>query len=118
VDTVVEVAPAANAAIDAAVLARLGSVAVYANNGGDEFSLPVRALMAPNARWQFVLLYTAPRSAKEMAVVDIAAAIYDGAIRVGEGAGLPLHHFPLDRIREAHTAVQDGVVGKVLVDVR
>jgi len=57
VDTVVEVAPAANAAIDAAVLGRLGSVAVYANDGGDEFGLPVRALMVPNARWQFVLLY-------------------------------------------------------------
>jgi NADPH2:quinone reductase len=117
VDTVVEVAPAANAAIDAAVVGRLGSVAVYANNGGDEFTLPVRALMRPNARWQFVLLYTAPNEAKEMAVEDIAAALYDGAIRVGPEAGLPLHHFPLERTADAHAAVQDGTVGKVLIDV-
>jgi NADPH2:quinone reductase len=118
VDTVVEVSPAANAAIDAAVLARYGSVAVYANDGGNEFTLPVRALMGPNARWQFVLLYTAPREARTVAVEDIAAAVLDGAIRVGEDAGLPLHHYPLDRTRDAHAAVQDGAVGKVLIDVR
>jgi NADPH2:quinone reductase len=118
VDTVVEVAPAANAGLDAQVLARHGSVAVYANNGGDALSLPVRQLMAPNARWQFVLVYTAPAGAKERAVEDVSGAVYDGAVRVGEQVGLPLHHYPLERLAEAHRAVQDGVVGKVLVDVR
>ncbi len=117
VDTIVEVSPAANATIDAAVLAPYGSVAVYANDGGDEFTLPVRALMAANARWQFVLLYTAPPEAKNLAVEDIMAAIYDGALRVGADAGLPLHHYPLDGTREAHAAVQDGAVGKVLIDI-
>jgi NADPH2:quinone reductase len=117
VDTVVEVSPGANAAIDAGVLGRLGSVAIYANNGGDEFTLPVRPLMVTNARWQFVLLYTAPDEAKERAVEDIMAAVYDGAVRVGEAAGLPLHHYPLDRAREAHAAVESGAVGKVLIDV-
>jgi NADPH:quinone reductase len=117
VDTIVEVAPATNAAIDAAVLARLGSVAVYANNGGDQFTLPVRALMVPNARWQFVLLYSAPAKAKDVAVEDIMAAVYDGAVRVGEAAGVPLHHFPLERTRQAHEAVQNGAVGKVLIDL-
>jgi NADPH:quinone reductase len=117
VDTIVEVASAENAAIDAAVVARLGSVAIYSNNGGDEVKLPVRALMAPNARWQFVLVYTAPAEAKGVAVDDIAAAIIDGAIRVGGEAGLPLHHFPLDRAGDAHAAVQEGAVGKVLIDL-
>src|SRR5205085_2634725 len=64
VDTIVEVAPTANAAIDAAVIARHGSVAMYANNGGNELTLPIRPLMAPNARWQFVLVYTEPAEAK------------------------------------------------------
>ena len=50
VHTVVEVSPAQNAAIDAAVLAPLGSVAIYANNGGNEFTIPVRPLMMVNAR--------------------------------------------------------------------
>jgi NADPH2:quinone reductase len=117
VDSIVEVAPAQNAAIDAAVIGRHGSVAIYANNGGDEVTLPVRALMAANALWQFVLLYTAPAHAKAAAVEDIAAALLDEAIRVGPQAGLPLHHFPLDRARDAHAAVQAGAVGKVLLDV-
>ena len=73
--------------------------------------------MRLNARWQFVLLYTEPTEAKEVAIEDIMAAVYDGAVRVGEAAGLPLHHFPLDQTRQAHAAVQDGAVGKVLIDV-
>jgi NADPH2:quinone reductase len=117
VDTVVEVAPAANAAIDAAVIARLGSVAVYADDGGNDLTLPVWPLMAPNARWQFVLIYTTPATAKGLAVDDIAAAVIDGAIRVGGAAGLPLHHFPLDRVGEAHAAVAQAAVGKVLIDL-
>jgi NADPH:quinone reductase len=50
-------------------------------------------------------------------VEDIMAALYDGAIRVGEEAGLPLHHFPLEKTAEAHAAVQNGAVGKVLIDI-
>ena len=117
VDTIVEVAPAANAAIDAAVLARLGSVAVYADDGGKELTLPVRALMVPNARWQFVLLYTAPPKAKAYALEDVAAAVLDGAANVGAQAGLPLHRFPLERAADAHAAVEAGAVGKVLLEV-
>ena len=45
------------------------------------------------------------------------AAVADGAVRVGEDAGLPLHVFPLAETAAAHQAVQDGAVGKVLVDV-
>jgi NADPH:quinone reductase len=117
VDTIVEVSAAANAAIDAAVVARLGSVAVYADNGGGDLSLPIRQLMVPNARWQFVLLYTAPHEAKAFAVEDISAAVLDDAVHVGTAAGVPLHHFPLDQTREAHAAVESNVVGKVLIDI-
>ena len=117
VDTIVEVAAAANAEIDAGVIGLHGSVAVYADDGGAPLSLPVRPLMVPNARWQFVLVYTAPPDWKKRAVADVSAAVLDGAARVGEEAGLPLHHFPLERTAEAHAAVEAGAVGKVLVDV-
>ncbi len=117
VDTIVEVSAAQNAVIDAAVLATSGSVAIYSNNGGDELTLPIRALMAPNARWQFVLIYTEPAHAKGNAIDDVTAALIDDALHVGEAAGLPLHHFPLDRTAEAHTAVQNSITGKVLIDV-
>ena len=108
---------AANADIDVGVIARHGSVAVYADDGGAPLSLPVRPLMVPNARWQFVLVYTAPADWKRRAIADVSAAVLDGAVRVGEEAGLPLHHFPLERTADAHAAVEAGAVGKVLVDV-
>jgi NADPH2:quinone reductase len=117
VDAIVEVAPGQNAAIDARVVGRWASVAVYANDGGGEATLPVRALMTPNARWQFVLVYTMPGGAKERAVEDVSGAVDAGVLRVGEEAGLPLHHYPLEQLADAHRAVQEGAVGKVLVDV-
>ena len=117
VNTIVEVSPAVNAAIDAAVLARHGSVAVYANNGGSEMELPVRPSMAPNARWQFVLVYNAPDDWRARALDDVAAAVLDGAARVGDEAGLPLHHYPLEQAGDAHATVENGAVGKVLIDV-
>ncbi len=117
VHTVVEVAPATNAADDAAVIAPHGSVAIYSSDGGAEVTVPVGSQMVPNARWQFVLVYTAPPAAKARAVQDVAAAVAAGAVRAGRDGGLPLHHFPLDRAADAHAAVEDGIVGKVLIDV-
>jgi NADPH2:quinone reductase len=116
VDNVVEVAPATNAALDVAVLAPFGVVAVYASGDGD-LVLGVRPPMTLNARWQFVLVYTMPPEAKAAAVEAVSAAVADGALRVGEEAGLPLHRFPLERTEDAHAAVESGAVGKVLIDV-
>ena len=38
-----------------------------------------------------------PSGAKERAVEDVPGAVDAGAMRVGQEAGLPLHHFPLER---------------------
>ena len=77
----------------------------------------IRPLMMPNARIQFVLLYTAPYAAKARAVEDVRAAVLDRAARVGDDVGLPLHHYPLAEAAAAHTGVEEGAVGKVLLDV-
>jgi NADPH:quinone reductase len=112
-----EVAPAESAALDAAVLATNGTVAAYATDGGSELELNVRELMSRNLRYQFVLVYTVPAAAKDQAVADVAVAVADGALGVGEHVGLPLHRFPLERTADAHDAVEGGAVGKVLVDI-
>jgi NADPH:quinone reductase len=117
VSAVVEVAPGANAALDAAVLAPNGTVAAYANERGGDVELAVRELMFRNVRYQFVLVYTLPSVAKEHAVAEVAAAVADGALPVGEEAGLPLHRYPLEQSAAAHAAVEGGAVGKVLIDV-
>ena len=53
----------------------------------------------------------------DAAADDINAALADGALPVGEGAGLPLLRFSLESTAAAHQAVEDGAVGKVLIDV-
>lgn len=117
VDVVVEVAPGANAALDLAVLANHGTVAYYANNNGDTVTLDVVPHFAKNVRYQGLLLYTVGEDALQVAAEDITAALRDGALPVGEQAGLPLTRFPLERTADAHAAVEGDAVGKVLVDV-
>jgi NADPH2:quinone reductase len=116
-DAIVEVAAAQNARIDAELLAPHGAVAMYAATGEESVTVPIRPQMRANARWQFVMVYTVPARAKAHAVEDVNAAVLDGAVRVGREHGLPLHVFPLAETAAAHKAVQDGAVGKVLIDV-
>ena len=116
VDVIVEVAAARNAPTDVQVLGPNGTVAIYADDGGTgQVTLPIRAMMTANARWQFVLVYTMQLKAKAQAVEDVATAAIAGAIRAGSEAGLPLHFYPLEETAAAHTAVQNHTVGKVLI---
>jgi NADPH:quinone reductase len=117
VDLVVEVAIAANYRLDIDVVKPRASIAIYANDGGGDVTLDVRQNMIKNLRYQFVLLYTVGDAALTAAVEDITSALMDGALPVGEDAGLPLHRFPLASTADAHQAVEDGAVGKVLIDV-
>jgi NADPH:quinone reductase len=117
VDLVVDVAIIQNADLVAGVLAPRGSVSVYANTGGTEVTLPVRPLMGLNARLQFILLYTVGEEALRAGAEDVTAAVADGALEVGEEHGLPLLRFPLEQTAAAHDAVENGAVGKVLLDI-
>ena len=117
VDLVVEVAPAQNAELNLAVIRNRGSIAVYANNGGDALTLDVRRHFGLNLRYQFLLLYTVGQDARDAAAADINAAIADGALPVGDHAGLPLHRFDLAHTADAHAAVENDAVGKVLIEV-
>ncbi|MFB9469435.1 NADPH:quinone reductase [Nonomuraea salmonea] len=117
VDIIAEVALGANLALDLAVLRTRGVIATYANDGGKPVSLDVRQNMTLNTRFQFLVLYTVGDDALRAGAEDVAAAVADGALPVGEEHGLPLVRFPLERTADAHRAVEGGAVGKVLVDV-
>jgi NADPH:quinone reductase len=117
VDLVVDVAIAQNLDLVSGVLKTRGAVAAYADAGGKKLELPVRPLMGLNARLQFVLLYTVGEEALRAAAEDLTAAVEDGALEVGEEHGLPLLRFPLEETAAAHEAVENGAVGKVLIDV-
>ena len=107
---VVDVSITDNLETDTGVLAPGGVVSSYAV--GAEPVLLTRRLMALNAEFQFVLVYTMPEAAKRQSVEDITAALRDGAL-----TELPALRFGLDDIAAAHDAVERGAVGKVLVDI-
>lgn len=111
IDRIVDVAIAGNLAADLDVLAPHGAVVAYASDAPDPI-LPVRRLMAANARLEFVLVYNLTRAMLDQAVDEITDALRAGALRP-----LPELHFPLAEIAAAHEAVERHAPGKVLVDI-
>jgi NADPH2:quinone reductase len=73
--------------------------------------------MAKNVQYQFVLTYTVTDQQKTAAVAAVTEALKAGALRVGNEHGLPLIRFQLDETAAAHDAVEQGSVGKILIDV-
>ena len=118
VDLVVELAPAANNDADRELARSGATIAIFANEGGDALSMPVRATFSKNLRYQFFLLYGVPQPLLVDAAEDITVALGRGVIRVGEENGLPIRHYPLEEAGAAHDAVEQGVVGKVLLDLQ
>ncbi len=117
VDLIAEVSPAVTNELDSTVAANGATIAIYANNGGDAFSVDIRRTFSLNLRYPFLLRYTLAPAPLAAAAEDVNAAVAAGALRVGEKAGLPLHHYPLAATVEAHDAVEQGAVGKVLLDI-
>jgi NADPH2:quinone reductase len=110
-DRIVEVALGANLDMDLAVAGPRTVIAAYANEPADP-TLPVRRCMQANVRLRFVLLYGVPEAQLARAVGRVQAALDAGVLRP-----LPVSRFPLDRVADAQQAVEDGVVGKVVVEV-
>lgn len=111
VDRVVEVDLAANGRLDLEVIAPHAVISSYAGTDDSVLDLPVRRLMATNAQLRFMLLYTMTPGELSAAIGGTQEAVAAGAL-----GGLPLHRYPLERAAEALTAVEQGAVGKVLVE--
>jgi NADPH2:quinone reductase len=102
---------------DLTMLAGNGFIAVYSSDDRDTISIPTRASMMKSARFQYILTYLTEQEAKLASVRAVNAAVAAGALTVGDQAGLPVLHYPLQRTADAHRASEEGVVGQVLVDV-
>ena len=103
-----------NLRLDLDVVAPGGNIAVYV---GGEVTVPSFKAMLKNVSLDFVLTYTTSAEEKDNAVAAVAEAVNEGAFTVGEQAGLPLIRFGLERIADAHEAVEQHVTGKVIVEV-
>jgi NADPH2:quinone reductase len=110
VDRVVELALGQNLALDLAVCRPHARISVYAADGPDPV-LPVRPCMSANVTLEFVLLYGVPAADMDQAAADITLALDDGAL-----TELPVTRFALADVAGAHDAVEQGTVGKVVVD--
>jgi NADPH2:quinone reductase len=111
VDRIVDVDFGGNLAISLQIVKPGGTIASYATRGDPEPKVPFRSLMVKNITVHGVLVYTMPESAKAAAMADTTRALEAGALRPLVGARLPL-----DRIAEAHTAVERGaIIGNVVL---
>lgn len=113
VHVVVEVDPA-NLDLDLDIAAPGANIAIYV---GGTVVVPSFKAMAKNISLDFVLTYTTTPEEKDAAVAAVAEAVNAGAFRVGERAGLPIVRFALERSADAHRAVEDHVIGKVMIEV-
>jgi NADPH2:quinone reductase len=68
--------------------------------------------MRANATLRFVLVYTMSAEALRRAVGEVRAALEAGALTT-----LPIHRYSLDDVADAHDAVEQGAVGKVVVEI-
>lgn len=111
-DRVIEVALAANADLDAALLAQGGVIAAYASPASRP-EIPFWELLFQNITLRLLGSDDFPPEAKTRAADDLSAAAAAGALRIPIAPP-----FSLERIAEAHDAVDAGSPdGRVLVSV-
>jgi NADPH2:quinone reductase len=113
VDRFIEVAFGANLELIMRLLAPRGVVATYASDAEPTPTLPFWDLVMLDATIRFVLVYVMDQAAHEAAARDIGEALAAGRLSHDVGA-----RFPLERIVEAHEAVESGtLVGKAIVTI-
>ena len=111
VDRVVEVAFGANLDLTLQVLAPRGVVATYSSDAEPRPVLPYWPLVMLDATIRFVLVYVMDRAAHDAAAQMIGEALAAGRLSAEIGGT-----YPLERVAEAHEAVEGGaMVGKIVV---
>jgi NADPH2:quinone reductase len=108
---IVDVDFGGNLPISLQIASLSGVIASYATRGNTEPTVPFRALMQKNLLVHAILVYTMPESAKAVGAAEVTRALEEGALRPVIGARLPL-----ERIAEAHAAVEQGrIIGNVVL---
>jgi NADPH2:quinone reductase len=112
VDRIVEVEFAHNLALNLRI-AKMGAVIATYATLVREPQIPFFDLLKRNLVLRLVHMYGLPQAAKDAATSDIGAWMSSGRARFSIAA-----RFPLERIVEAHHAVESGnKIGQVLIDI-
>ena len=110
---VVEVNFGANVALDAALIARNGTLAAYGSDAEANPNIPFSAFMQKDVLIRAAILYETPRKLISRAAAEINGLLEKKALRHQIAA-----RFPLDRIVDAHEMQESGTtIGKILVDI-
>lgn len=109
-DRVVEVDLAGNSRLLPRLVARDGVCVAYGSNA-PEITFDFGPMILSGAAVRFFIVYELPASARRQGIADLTRWLQNGRIRHTVAA-----HFPLERIAEAHEAVEQGrFVGNVVV---
>ena len=113
VSRIVKVAFGRNLALDAEAIALGGTIAAYASDAEPEPRLPFWELLFKNVTIRLVGSDDLPEEAERRAVKDTATCLKARLLRSRIGM-----RFPLERIAEAHEAVEGGRSGgRVILDI-
>lgn len=111
VQRVIELALGQNLALDMEVLADGGTIMVYAPEPNDP-AIPTQQLMWRNLALRFMLVYSIDPVCQDAAVSGLTALLPELP-----RSPLPVRHYALDDVVAAHEAVENGFLGKVVVDL-
>ncbi|NQW22952.1 MAG: NADPH:quinone reductase [SAR202 cluster bacterium] len=111
IDHIVEVDMSANFPVSQQVLRSSGVLAVYSAGSSQPPNVPLK-FSSTNVTVRMVLVYDMPEPAKSAAIADITTWLEQGKL-----THFPGPHFPLAQLKDAHLAVENGAIGKVVVDV-
>jgi NADPH2:quinone reductase len=110
VGRIIEVDIAGNASLYPSILARDGIIAAYGTNS-QEIRLLFSPLILTGAAIRFFIVYELPPEARAEAIEQLTRWITEGRLRHAVTA-----RYPLDRIVDAHEAVEQGThIGNVVV---
>jgi NADPH2:quinone reductase len=110
---IVEVNFGANAALDAVLIAKNGTIVAYGSDADPSPRIPFYVFMQKDVLFRMAILYEAPISLVTRAAADIVALLSENRLKHQIAA-----RFPLDQIASAHEMQETGkTIGKILVDV-
>ena len=112
-DRAVEVEFGGNLQATLACLKTNGTIAAYASSAVMEPKIPFYPMMFQGITLRTVLVYVLPEGARRQSIEDINQALVQGAL-----VHAVAQAFPLDKIADAHKAVESGAVtGNVVVTI-
>lgn len=113
VDHIVEVNFGANAALDAELIARNGTIVAYGSDADANPRMPFYVFMQKDVLLRMAILYQIPSALRARCASDLNRLLEQRQLQHQIAA-----RFPLDRTAEAHEMQESGrTIGKVLVDV-